>query len=134
MQISLQSCPRAVPVPVGPECLPRLRSRLPVLFRHVYPSLYGRFRTVYKKENIAEQLEKQLSSPKWNRDVINLGGITDNSRFTVKFARLAEKYRMTSNYMEEVRMKINGQKSDFAKKSSRRFVRGDDGEQLDFLL
>ncbi|MCI6011991.1 MAG: hypothetical protein PUK54_05290 [Firmicutes bacterium] len=66
--------------------------------------------------------------------MINLGGITDNSRFTVKFARLAEKYRMTSNYMEEVRMKINGQKSDFAKKSSRRFVRGDDGEQLDFLL
>ena len=36
------------------------------------------FRTVYKKENIAEQLEKQLSSPKWNGDVINLGGITDN--------------------------------------------------------
>ena len=36
------------------------------------------FCTVYKKENIAEQLEKQLSSPKWKGDVINLGGITDN--------------------------------------------------------
>lgn len=47
--------------------------------------------------------------------------------------RLAEKYGMTSNYMKEVRMKMNGGNEDFAKKNSCKFVRGEEGEQLDFL-
>lgn len=36
------------------------------------------FITIYKKDNIAEQLERQLASPAWKGEVINLGGVTDN--------------------------------------------------------
>ena len=36
------------------------------------------FSTIYKKENIADQLERQLASPSWKGEVINLGGVTDN--------------------------------------------------------
>lgn len=36
------------------------------------------FSTVYAKTNIAEVLDKELSSPKWKRDIINLGGVTDS--------------------------------------------------------
>lgn len=36
------------------------------------------FSAIYKKENIAEQLERQLASPGWKGEVINLGGVTDN--------------------------------------------------------
>lgn len=47
--------------------------------------------------------------------------------------RLAVKYRMTSNYMKEVRGKMNAGKSDFAQNSGSKFVGGDEGEQLDFF-
>ena len=36
------------------------------------------FSTIYKKDNIAEQLERQLASPAWKGEVINLGGVTEN--------------------------------------------------------
>ena len=36
------------------------------------------FNTIYLKENIVEQLERQLTSPNWKGEVINLGGVTDN--------------------------------------------------------
>ena len=36
------------------------------------------FDAVYVKRNLPEMLEKQLSSPKWKGEVINLGGVTDN--------------------------------------------------------
>ncbi len=36
------------------------------------------FHAVYVKRNLPEMLERQLSSPKWQGEVINLGGITDN--------------------------------------------------------
>lgn len=36
------------------------------------------FNTVYVKTNIVEQLERELKSPRWNRDVINIGGVTDS--------------------------------------------------------
>ena len=47
--------------------------------------------------------------------------------------RLAVKYRMTSNYMKEVRGKMNSGKSDFAQNSGSKFVGGEEGEQLDFF-
>lgn len=47
--------------------------------------------------------------------------------------RLAVKYRMTSNYMKEVRGKMNAGNSDFAQNSGSKFVSGDEGEQLDFF-
>lgn len=30
------------------------------------------------KTNIVEQLEMQLSSPSWKREVVNIGGVTDS--------------------------------------------------------
>lgn len=32
---------------------------------------------IFIKTNIAEELEKQLASPKWKRQIVNLGGVTD---------------------------------------------------------
>lgn len=36
------------------------------------------FSKVFVKTNIAEQLDKELSRPGWNREVINIGGVTDS--------------------------------------------------------
>lgn len=36
------------------------------------------FSKVFVKTNIAEQLDKELSNPKWNREIINIGGVTDS--------------------------------------------------------
>jgi len=36
------------------------------------------FSKVFAKTNIAEQLDKELSSPKWKREIINIGGVTDS--------------------------------------------------------
>ncbi len=33
---------------------------------------------VFVKTNIVEQLDKELSSPKWNREIINIGGVSDS--------------------------------------------------------
>jgi DNA repair photolyase len=36
------------------------------------------FSKVFVKTNIAEQLDKELSSPQWKREIINIGGVTDS--------------------------------------------------------
>jgi DNA repair photolyase len=36
------------------------------------------FSKVFVKINIIEQLDKELSDPKWNREIINIGGVTDS--------------------------------------------------------
>jgi len=36
------------------------------------------FSHVFVKTNIAEQLDKELSSSSWNREIINIGGVTDS--------------------------------------------------------
>lgn len=36
------------------------------------------FSKVFAKTNIAEQLDKELSSPSWKREVVNIGGVTDS--------------------------------------------------------
>lgn len=36
------------------------------------------FSKVFVKTNIAEQLDKELSNPGWNREIINIGGVTDS--------------------------------------------------------
>lgn len=33
---------------------------------------------IYVKTNIAEALERQLAAPGWQREIVNLGGVTDN--------------------------------------------------------
>lgn len=37
-----------------------------------------KFSKVFAKVNIAEQLDKELSSPYWKREVVNIGGVTDS--------------------------------------------------------
>jgi len=36
------------------------------------------FDKVYCKKNILEELEKELSSPEWKREIVNIGGVTDS--------------------------------------------------------
>lgn len=48
------------------------------LYTHKYMESNNFFNEIFVKINIVEQLEKLLRSKKWNREVINLGGVTDN--------------------------------------------------------
>jgi DNA repair photolyase len=48
-------------------------------YSHKYLQEKGGFSdAIFVKTNIAEALEKQLRSPKWDKSVINLGGVTDS--------------------------------------------------------
>ncbi|UWD47428.1 radical SAM protein [Clostridioides difficile] len=48
------------------------------IYSHKYINSNNYFEDIYVKTNIVEKLEKQLSSSKWNREVINIGGVTDS--------------------------------------------------------
>ena len=48
------------------------------LYSHDYLNDNNYFGNVYVKTNIAEQLERELKSKSWNREVINIGGVTDS--------------------------------------------------------
>lgn len=48
------------------------------MYTHTYLEETEYFQTIYYKKNIVEVLEKELSSPKWQGEVINIGGITDS--------------------------------------------------------
>ncbi|MBN2651173.1 MAG: hypothetical protein JXR63_02235 [Spirochaetales bacterium] len=48
------------------------------LYSHNYLGDDSYFSTVYVKTNILETLERQLSSPSWRREVVNIGGVTDS--------------------------------------------------------
>ncbi len=43
---------------------------------------------IFVKTNIADVLEKELSAPGWNRDVINIGGVTDSYQSAEKHYQL----------------------------------------------
>jgi len=58
------------------------------LYSHKYINAVNFFDDIYVKTNIAEQLEKQLSSRNWKREVINLGGVTDS------YQPAEEKYKL----------------------------------------
>ena len=48
-------------------------------YSHKYLQGQGDFSdAIFVKTNIAEALERQLRNPKWDKSVINLGGVTDN--------------------------------------------------------
>ena len=48
-------------------------------YSHKYLQQKGTFsNTIFVKTDIAEALERQLRNPKWDKGVINLGGVTDN--------------------------------------------------------
>lgn len=48
------------------------------MYSHQYLGDSGFFDDIYVKENVVEQLERELASDKWNREVINIGGVTDS--------------------------------------------------------
>ena len=48
------------------------------IYSHDYLGDGNFFDAVYYKKNLIETLEKELSSPNWKREVINIGGVTDS--------------------------------------------------------
>ena len=48
------------------------------MYSHQYLDSEQYFEDIYVKTNIVEQLERQLSSPSWKREVVNIGGVTDS--------------------------------------------------------
>lgn len=48
------------------------------MYSHQYIGNDDFFNDIYVKDNVVEQLEKELSSDKWKREVINIGGVTDS--------------------------------------------------------
>ena len=48
------------------------------IYSHKYINSNNYFEEIYVKTNIVEKLERQLKSSKWNREVINIGGVTDS--------------------------------------------------------
>lgn len=49
---------------------------------------------IFVKTNIVEQLEKELSSPGWKREVINIGGVTDS------YQKAEETYRLMPSILK----------------------------------
>ncbi len=48
------------------------------IYSHDYLNDSNYFDNVYVKTNIVEKLERELSSKSWQREVINIGGVTDS--------------------------------------------------------
>ncbi len=48
------------------------------LYSHQYLGSEKYYEEIFVKTNIVERLEKQLSSPSWPREVVNIGGVTDS--------------------------------------------------------
>ena len=48
------------------------------MYTHKYMESSDFFNEIYVKTNIPEQLEKALRAKSWKKEVINLGGVTDN--------------------------------------------------------
>ncbi len=49
---------------------------------------------IFVKTNIVEQLEKELSSPGWKREVVNIGGVTDS------YQKAEETYRLMPSILK----------------------------------
>jgi DNA repair photolyase len=48
------------------------------VYSHDYLGDEKFFEYIYVKTNVVESLEKQLSSPSWKHEVVNIGGVTDS--------------------------------------------------------
>ena len=58
------------------------------IYTHDYLASDNYFGDIYVKTNIIEQLEKQLSSPNWKREVVNIGGVTDSYQQAEEYYKL----------------------------------------------
>lgn len=48
------------------------------IYSHKYLNNTNYFQTIYYKKNILHCLEKELSSPKWRHELVNIGGVCDS--------------------------------------------------------
>ncbi|MTI96978.1 MAG: radical SAM protein [Firmicutes bacterium] len=48
------------------------------IYSHKYLGDKDYFEDIYVKENIVELLERDLKAPSWQREVVNIGGVTDS--------------------------------------------------------
>jgi DNA repair photolyase len=48
------------------------------IYSHQYLNSDGFYDDIFVKTNIVDHLEKELSSPSWKREVVNIGGVTDS--------------------------------------------------------
>lgn len=48
------------------------------MYSHDYLGSKNYHKDIYIKTNIIEQLEKELSDPGWEREIVNIGGVTDS--------------------------------------------------------
>lgn len=61
------------------------------------------FENIYIKTNVAEHLERQLSSPRWKREAINIGGVTDSYQpCEKKYELMPEILRMMIKYKNPI--------------------------------
>lgn len=58
------------------------------IYSHQYLEAEEYFDDIYIKTNIVEQLERQLNSPSWKREIVNIGGITDSYQPVEKVYKL----------------------------------------------
>lgn len=58
------------------------------IYSHQYLNSDNYFDNIFVKTNVVERLEKQLSSPSWKREVVNIGGVTDS------YQPAEEKYKL----------------------------------------
>lgn len=74
------------------------------VYSHSYINSRDFFNEIFVKKNIVEVLEKELSSKNWNREIINLGSVTDsyqeaeeNYKFMPEILKLLIKYKTPMN-------------------------------------
>ena len=58
------------------------------MYSHQYLGSEQYFSDIFIKTNVVERLEKQLSSPSWKGEIINIGGVTDS------YQPIEEQYRL----------------------------------------
>ncbi len=64
------------------------------IYSHSYLNSDGFFDDIHVKTNIVEKLERELSSPKWKREVVNIGGVTDS------YQKAEETYQLMSDILK----------------------------------
>lgn len=64
------------------------------MYSHDYLGSQDYFGSIFVKTDIADALEKQLSSPAWKREVVNIGGVTDS------YQPAEEQYRLMPDILK----------------------------------
>lgn len=73
------------------------------LYSHKFLDNKNFFDDIYVKKNVVESIEKQLSSKRWKREVINLGGVTDNYQpIEAKYGLMREVLKLMIKYKNPI--------------------------------